>query len=253
MGDLEGRAAVVTGGGTGIGAGIVRRLAAEGCRLLVSASNSVAGAEALRDELRDGGAAIETMAADFRDPDAARGVVRAAIERYGQLDILVNNAGFTLDEPFLEGATARWQDIFNINLMAMITASQDAARHMVERGAGRIVNISSVHGFVHMPHNVIYAATKAGINGFTRALALALAPHGVTCNVIAPGAIQVDRYADQNLNPSTIGAAIPMRRVGQPREIAAAVVYLASDEASYVSGEVLYVDGALTTAMALQL
>ena len=251
MAGLKSRVAVVTGGGTGIGAGIVRRLGADGCRLVVSASQSMAGADQLRDELRTNGVEIETVRADLRDPDAARAVVATAVETYGRLDILVNNAGFTLDEAFLSGTTERWQDVFNINLMSMLAGSQDAARHMVEQGSGRIINISSVHGMVHMPGHVIYGATKGGINGFTRALAIELAPHGVTCNVIAPGAIQVDRYASQNLDPDVIGAAIPMGRVGQPSEIAAAVAYLASDEAAYVSGEILYVDGALTSRMAL--
>ena len=110
MADLKGRVAVVTGGGTGIGKGIARRLAAEGCRLMVSASNSFGGAEELRDELRADGAEIEIVQADFRDPDTARGVVTGAIDRYGQLDILVNNAGWTLSEEFLEGNT---QNVFS--------------------------------------------------------------------------------------------------------------------------------------------
>ena len=250
MSGLEGRVAIVTGGGTGIGKGIVRRLASARCRLLVSAANSMVGAEKLRDELRADGVEVEVCRADLRNPDAARSIIASAVETYGQLDILVNNAGFTLDEPFLDGTTERWQEIFNINLMSMITASQDAARHLIEQGSGRIINISSVHGIVHMPGHAIYAATKGGINGFTRSLAVELAPHQVTCNVIAPGAIQVDRYKAQNLEPRAVGAHIPMRRVGQPAEIAAAVAYLASDEASYVSGEILYVDGALTSRMA---
>lgn len=250
MAGLEGRVAIVTGGGTGIGKGIVRHLASARCRLLVSAENSMVGAEKLRDELRADGAEVEVVRADLRNPDTARSIIASAIDTYGRLDILVNNAGFTLNEPFLDGTTARWQEIFNINLMSMITASQDAARHMIQQGSGRIINISSVHGIVHMPGHAIYAATKGGINGFTRSLAVELAPHQVTCNVIAPGAIQVDRYQAQNLDPRVLGSHVPMKRVGQPAEIAAAVAYLASDEASYVSGEILYVDGALTSRMA---
>jgi NAD(P)-dependent dehydrogenase (short-subunit alcohol dehydrogenase family) len=253
MQGLSDRVAIVTGGGIGIGKGIARRLAGEGMRLTISASSNLTGAGALRDELASQGTPVEIVAADLRDPDSARAIVDRTLDAYGQIDVLVNNAGFTLDEPFLEGATADWLDVFNINLVGMMVACQAAAPAMAERGFGRIVNISSVHSALHMPGHAIYAATKAGINGFTRNLAIELAPHGITCNVVAPGAIQVEKYEGLGMDPDALGAQIPLGRVGQVGDIAGAVAFLASDDASYVSGAVLFVDGALTARMPLEL
>ena len=251
MGKVEGRVAVVTGAGTGIGAGIARRLAREGARLVISAFASFAGAESLAEELRARGAVAWAVRADFRQPASAREVVRTALERFGQLDILVNNAGQTLKKPFLECDEADWMPVFNINLMAMIAACREGAPHMVERRYGRIINISSVHGALHVPDFAVYGATKGAINAFTRALAIELAPHHITANVIAPGAIHVERYDREGRDLDALAAAIPSNTLGTPDDIAAAAAYLASEEARYVNGEVLFVDGGLTARMAL--
>ena len=253
MQGLRDRVAIVTGGGIGIGKGIARRLAAEGMRLTISASSNLAGAESLRDDLGREDAPVEIVRADLRYPESARAFVDCSLEAYCQVDILVNNAGFTLDEPFLEGTIGDWLDVFNINLVGMMVACQQTAPAMAERGFGRIINISSVHSALHVPGHAIYAATKAGINGFTRSLAIELAPQGITCNVVAPGAIQVEKYEGLGMDPDALGAQIPLGRVGQVIDIAGAVAVLASDDASYISGAVLFVDGALTARMPLEL
>jgi NAD(P)-dependent dehydrogenase (short-subunit alcohol dehydrogenase family) len=230
---------------------VARWLAREGVRLVISASSSFAGAQALAEELSAAGGQVVAMQADFQQPATARTVVRRALEQFGQLDILVNNAGLTFQKPFLECCEDDWVLLFNINLMAMMSACHEAAPHMLERRQGRIINISSVHSALHMTNYVLYGATKGAINAFTRGLAIEMAPHGVTANVIAPGAIQVERYERELRDPEAVAATIPSKTLGKPDDIAAAVAYLASDEARYVNGEVLFVDAGLTSRMAL--
>ncbi len=251
MGGLENRSAVVTGAGTGIGAGIARAFAAEGVRQVISAAGSFESAQQLAVELSGAGAETHAVQADFRDPTSARAVVQTALDRLGRIDILVNNAGFTLDRPFLESDEADWTSVFNINLHAMAAACHEALPHMVEQASGCIINISSVHGALHMPGHAVYAATKGAVNAFTRALAVEFGPHGIRANVIAPGAIHVERYDREGRDLQALAAQIPAKSLGRAEDIAAAVLYLASDAAGYVSGEVLYVDGALTARMAL--
>ena len=183
---LRGRVAVITGAGTGIGVGIAQRLAEEGASIVLSASNSIAGARSLADEINNNGGSALAVEADFREPSTASLLVSSATETFGGLDILVNNAGFTLDKPFAETSLDEWTSLFNINVLAMIQTSHAALGPMKERGRGRIINISSVHSALHSSGHVIYGATKGAVNAFSRALAIELAPKQITVNVIAP-------------------------------------------------------------------
>ncbi len=246
---LRGRVAVITGAGTGIGVGIAQRLAEEGASIVVSASNSIAGARSLTDEINNNGGSALAVEADFRDPSTASLLVSSATETFGGLDILVNNAGLTLDKPFAETSLNEWTSLFNINVLAMIQTSHAALAPMKQRGRGRIINISSVHSALHSSGHVIYGATKGAVNAFSRALAIELAPKQITVNVIAPGAIYVERYDRDNRDLKAIQASIPNQKLGLPNDVASAVAYLASDEAHYVTGDVMFVDGGVSANM----
>ncbi len=246
---LRGRVAVITGAGTGIGVGIAQRLAEEGASIVVSASNSIAGARSLTDEINNNGGSALAVEADFRDPSTASLLVSSATETFGGLDILVYNAGLTLDKPFAETSLNEWTSLFNINVLAMIQTSHAALAPMKQRGRGRIINISSVHSALHSSGHVIYGATKGAVNAFSRALAIELAPKQITVNVIAPGAIYVERYDRDNRDLKAIQASIPNQKLGLPNDVASAVAYLASDEAHYVTGDVMFVDGGVTANM----
>ena len=246
---LRGRVAVITGAGTGIGVGIAQRLANEGASIVVSASNNIAGARSLADEINNNGGSALAIEADFREPSTASLLVSSATETFGGLDILVNNAGFTLDKPFAETSLDEWTSLFNINVLAMIQTSHAALVPMKQRGRGRIINISSVHSALHSSGHVIYGATKGAVNAFSRALAIELAPKQITVNVIAPGAIYVERYDRDNRDLKAIQASIPNQKLGLPNDVASAVAYLASDEAHYITGDVMFVDGGVTANM----
>jgi len=246
------RVAVVTGAGTGIGVGIARRLADEGASVVVSAASSIQGARDLADEITASGGSALAVQADFRDPTTAIDVVATAASNFGGVDVLVNNAGYTLDKPFLETTPDDWSSLFNINVQAMIASAHAAAPHMIERGGGRIINISSVHSQVHAPGYVIYSATKGAINEFTRNLAIDIGRDNITANVIAPGAIHVERYERENVDESNMIRGIPSASVGTPAVIAGAAAFLASEDARYVNGAVLFVDGGLTARMSIE-
>jgi len=251
MPDMSNRTAVVTGAGTGIGTGIARRLAESGARVLVSACESFDGAERLAAELRGSGADVRAVRADFRQAGSATDVVRSALEAFGHVDILVNNAGQTLVKPFAECNERDWDDLLSVNAKAMFMTCQAALPGMLERGWGRIVNISSVHSHVHSPGYVIYSATKGAINEFTRNLAVDIGHEDITANVIAPGAIHVERYERDNMDEAALIQGIPSAAIGTPADVASAVTFLASDEAHYINGAVLFVDGGLTARMSI--
>ena len=246
MGALDGQVAAITGAGTGIGIGIARRLAAEGAIVVISAYNSFEGCERLAEEITAAGGTALPLKLDFRQATNARAIVEKAISEFGRLDVLVNNAGYTMTKPILECTEQDWDDVFNINLKSMFVTCLAAIPHMQQRGYGRIINISSVHSRIHYENHALYGSTKGGINEFTRALVTELVGSGITANAIAPGAIRVERYETSGLDQDRMIRSIPSRRVGEVEDIAGAAFFLASPDAAYVNGEVIFVDGGLT-------
>jgi 3-oxoacyl-[acyl-carrier protein] reductase len=242
MFSLEGRTALVTGATGGIGAAIARALDAAGARLAISGTrrerlDEVAGAL---------GAGAVPLPCDLSDRDAVEALVPAAEEALGRLDILVNNAGITRDNLFVRMRDADWDDVLRLNLTAAFRLARAAARGMMQRRHGRIISIASIVGVTGNPGQANYAAAKAGMIAMSKSLALELATRGVTANCIAPGMIDTEMIARlPDKQRAAIAERIPARRLGTPGDVAAGVVYLASDEAAYVTGQTLHVNGGL--------
>lgn len=249
---LAGRVALVTGAGMGIGRAIGESLAARGAAVAFHASHSIAGArEAAAGVVARGGRAV-ALQGDLTVVANARRAVDDAVAALGRLDILVNNAGVTRDVPFAETTEETFAEVFDLNIRAMFFAAQQALPHL-QGGAGPcILNITSVHGFAGMPGHAAYAATKGAIIAFTRELATELAETGIRVNAIGPGLIEVPRYFDNPAYTSALGGSwVPLGRVGKPDDIGDVAAFLCSDDARFITGQVLYVDGGTTAAMAL--
>jgi 3-oxoacyl-[acyl-carrier protein] reductase len=236
---FQGTRVLVTGGASGIGRATVLAFAAEGAQVVASGRRD----SALR--ALETGASVHTLVADVRDPERCRQMVREAIDMLGGLDVLVNNAGVSYMEPFLEATEECWTDTFRTNLNAPFFASQVAARHMVAQGGGAIVNIASTDAFVAESPSVHYMASKAGLAHMTRCIAFELGHLGVRCNAVCPGLTKTPMVQD-GWTPAFWEAymrRIPMRRPAEPAEQASVVLFLASEDASYVNGETILVDG----------
>ncbi|HLZ27137.1 MAG TPA: glucose 1-dehydrogenase [Chloroflexota bacterium] len=247
---LAGKVAVVTGGGTGIGAGICEALARAGAKVVVSPHQNVDGAERTAAGIRHAGATALVQACDVRDFDQVQALFDTTRREFGGVDILVNNAGITEPRPLLEMTVDEWDRTLNINLRGMFLCTQRAAREMVQRGGGRIVNLSSVHGYGAVPHHAHYEASKGGINMFTKACAIELAPYDIQVNAIAPGAIEVERYAAiPGYDREEWGQGIPAGRVGWPDDIGPLAAFLCSGGASYITGQIIWVDGGMTSRL----
>lgn len=243
---LKDKVAVVTGAATGIGSAIAVALAAEGAAVVIDYLGDASVAQAA---VQAAQGRVLAVAADISAPDDVAKLVAAAVGQFGRLDILVNNAGIEKKIPFVDFPLAEWQKILAVNLTGAFLCAQAAARQMIRQGGGgRIVNISSVHEDLPMPTNAPYCVSKGGLRMLMRTIAVELAPHRITVNNIGPGAIftpiDKDVESDVHLN-SEILAEIPLGRWGRPEEVAQAVVYLASDDAGYVTGSTLFIDGGM--------
>jgi 3-oxoacyl-[acyl-carrier protein] reductase len=242
--ELSGRVALVTGASRGIGAAIARRLATQGARVVAAARADNARPVA-EDITRTGGQA-EAMTLDVTDGSAAETEMAGILERHGRIDILVNNAGIARDQLLLRMKRDDWDAVLTTNLTAAFALTQAALKSMIRQRQGRIISISSVVGQSGNAGQANYAASKAGLIGFTKAVALEVASRGITANVVAPGLIETDMTQSiAEKAREQWESRIPLRRLGTPDDVAAAVCFLASDEASYITGQVLAVNGGM--------
>ncbi len=247
MGRYDGRVAIVTGAARGIGAGTARRFAEEGAAVAVLDLDESAAAETAAGL---GATQAVGVACDVSDADAVEGAVQRVVDELGGLDVLVNNAGITRDNLLFKMSEDDWDSVLAVHLKGAFLMSRAAQKHMVQAKYGRILNLSSVSALGNRGQ-ANYAAAKMGMQGFTRTLALELGPFGVTANAIAPGYIvteMTDATARRvGVDPEEYRAAAakenPVRRVGWPEDIAAAAAFLCSEEAGYITGQTLYVDG----------
>ncbi|MBV8530406.1 MAG: SDR family oxidoreductase [Candidatus Eremiobacteraeota bacterium] len=249
--DLTGRTAIVTGAATGIGSAIATRYALAGANIVIDYPNEQerANAQEVIDAVHREGGTAQLVCADVSDERGAERLVAAACDRFGGLDILVNNAGIEESHPVVELPLEVWERIIRVNLTGTFLCARAAARAMIARGrGGRIINISSVHEKLAMPNNSAYCASKGGLRLFMRTLALELAPHKITVNDVAPGAIATRINRNVRQDPSDrkeLLEEIPLHRVGDPDEVAGLAAYLASGAAAYVTGATYVIDGGL--------
>ncbi|WP_339910795.1 3-oxoacyl-[acyl-carrier-protein] reductase [Symmachiella dynata] len=244
---LEGKTALVTGGSRGIGKAIVWALAKAGAKVAFVYQSSKEAADQLVSDLELDQHEALAIQADVKDKDAADAAVAQVLEKWEKIDILVNNAGIIRDTLLAQMSPQQWQEVIDTNLTSVYNFCQAVTRPMMSARYGRIVNMSSVAAEFGNSGQVNYASSKAGMIGFTRCLATELARRGVTVNAVAPGFIETDMTeAVRNLAGSELKKKIPARRLGQPDDVAQAVLFLAGDGASYVTGQTISVDGGLT-------
>jgi glucose 1-dehydrogenase len=246
---LENKVAVVTGSSSGIGEAIALALSREGAAVVVNYSRHEDAAQKVLDKIEAAGGKGLVVGADVSDPKEVEAMVQQAVGTFGHLDIMVNNAGMERKMPFLQTPFEVWQETIAVNLTGAWLGCQAAAKRMVAQGeGGRIINVSSVHEDLAMPTNSPYCATKGGVRMLMRTLAVELAPHDITVNNIAPGAIETPMVAPLEQDPDEMKellSEIPLGRMGKPEEVANLALFLASEDSSYVTGSTLFVDGGM--------
>jgi glucose 1-dehydrogenase len=247
---LTGKVALVTGSSQGIGRGIVTRFAQEGADVVINYNRTPGGAQEVLREVEAAGRRGLIVQADIGNVNETRKLITSTVEHFGRLDILVNNAGVETHAPFWEVKEEDYDKVLNINLKGVFFATQAMVQHLMRtKRQGKIINISSVHEELPFPNFTAYCASKGGLKMITRNLAVELGPLGITINSIAPGAIETPINAKLLNDPKKLNSLlgqIPLARLGKPKDVAGIAVFLASDDADYVTGSTYYVDGGLT-------
>ena len=249
---MAGKKVLVTGAGTGIGQGVALEFCRQGADVVLHYSQSREGAlETVAQAQREGTKKVTAIHADFRQADAPGQLAREAIEFLGGIDVLVNNSGITMNRPFEKVTVEQFDTVYHVNIRAMYFVTQGVVPIMARQGHGVVINTSSVHAFEGYQEHTVYAGTKGAINAFTRVLAVELAPKGIRVNAIAPGAVEVEAHHKvvAGFDPVAFGKLIPCGFVGQPVDIAKVAVFLASDDARYIVGQTIVVDGGTTSWM----
>lgn len=244
MGKLDNKIAIVTGAGQGIGAAIATKLAAEGATVVVTDINAETAA-ATAEKLGGGAIGVRT---DVADRDSVNAMVDQVVAQFGRVDVLVNNAGWDKAEPFVDSEPATWDRIFQINLYGQLNTCHKVLPIMSAQQSGRIVNIGSDSGRVGSSGEAVYSAAKGGVIAFTKTIAREMARAGVTANCVSPGPTDTELFASiggEKLRDA-LKRAIPLKRLGQPEDLANAVAFLASDEAAFITGQTVSVSGGLT-------
>ena len=246
---LEDKIAIVTGSSLGIGRAIAVAFAREGASLTINyRSHPEQGKEAVEEIEKSGGKAISVQA-DVSEPEGVKDLIQQTVQEFGRIDVMVNNAGIEQKVPFLETPLEVWEKVISVNLTGVWIGCQEAARQMVSQGnGGRIINVSSVHEDLPMPTNSPYCAAKGGVRMMMRTIAVELAPHDITVNNIAPGAVETPINKNLDDHPEQrqeLISEIPLGRIGRPEDVASVAVYLASDASSYSTGSTFFVDGGM--------
>lgn len=246
MFDLSDKVAVITGSSRGIGAGIAKTLAARGAKVVINHRRSPEAAEEVASAITTGGGQVTVIQADVSQMDEAQRLIKESIDTYGQIDILVNNAGTTRDKLIMQMTPDEWDLVLRTNLSSVYYCAKAVIRPMMKKRKGRIINITSVVGLAGQAGQTNYAASKAGIVGFTKSLAKEVGSRNITVNAVAPGYVptELTGVLPEEL-VQTIIKNTPLGRMGTSEEIASAVLFLSSDEAAFITGQVLTVDGGL--------
>lgn len=243
---LEGKVALVTGASRGIGREIAFELAREGASVAVNYAGSEAKALEVVDGIKAMGRDAFAIQADVSSSDSVTEMVKETIEHFGKLDILVNNAGITKDNLLMRMKESEWDDVININLKGVFLCTKAVTRQMMKQRSGRIINISSIVGVSGNPGQANYVAAKSGVIGLTKTTAKELSSRGITVNAIAPGFITTDMTDKLNEDvKSEMLKQIPLARFGEPKDIARTVIFLASEDGAYMTGQTLHVDGGM--------
>lgn len=244
MSDQPAKVALVTGSSRGIGKAIALELAKAGCKIVINYASSSDAAEQVVADIKAMGTDAVAIKANVAHADQAQNLIKGAVEAFGKIDVVVNNAGITRDTLMMRMKPQQWQDVIDLNLSGVFYCTQAAAKVMLKKRTGRIVNITSVVGLIGNPGQVNYGAAKAGVIGLTMSAAKECAPRGITVNAVAPGFINSDMTAD--LPQEEIMKMIPMKRFGEVEEVAGLVRYLALDpSAAYITGHTFSIDGGI--------